>query len=323
MTDPAPFSACRPAFARHRGYAPQYGWLLRVHEALLRDPAVGRHPDATVELATGSSKVPSMLFWSQAFGLSEPAPDLGPGALRPTARGTWLLDQEAGADPYLELPETLWLLHHWLLTAVPCRVPTWHYMFGCLGISQLSRAQLIERVLQACDDSGWQRPAPSSIERDISSLVAMYGPKHGNGKQESLEDQILHPFRQLWLLDLAGGDSRNGEARQLVLQPWAGRHAPAGVVLYAALEYASRSGAEGAGVVSLDRLSCDPFGPGRVLRIDRGSLRGALKRAVQDHAALCAVVEDGIGQEHLSFRRAPRVIAGDVLASLYRLPSTA
>ncbi|RSS84592.1 DUF4007 family protein, partial [Streptomyces sp. WAC02707] len=188
-----PMASCLPAFGRHRGYPPRYGWLRKVYDALLRDPTALRRPDATLLLGVGKSMVPSMGFWSQAFGL---AIRDGQG-LMPTERAHWLLDEKAGADPYLELDATLWLLHWWLVSAEHCHVPTWRYLFGHSPLSRSSRAELQGRLAAAAEAAGHKTPAPSVLASDIACLVTMYAP--GDRTAPNIEDELSNPFRILHL----------------------------------------------------------------------------------------------------------------------------
>ncbi|MEY9839528.1 DUF4007 family protein [Streptacidiphilus sp. EB103A] len=314
---PGPLGDClRAGFARHRTYAPRYGWLLRFHQALLEDPATVTRPDAPVLLGTGSSMVAAMAFWSQAFGLSHHHPAAERGVLAPTARGHWLLD-ESGADPYLELEPTLWLLHYWLVSA-PCRVPTWHYLFGHCGASRISRSQLVERVQLAAAESGWPRPSGAAVDRDVACLVSMYGPRQNGSRPESLEELVDHPFRALNLIDTQDGDPGAGPGSQvLVAHSWAGRSAPPGVIVYACLDYAARTCPDRPGSVTVDRLAHEPGAPGRLLRVPRSVLVAALERLSAIHGNAFEVIESGDGHQALVFRRPPSLLADQVLGRLY------
>ncbi|MFD3959269.1 DUF4007 family protein [Micromonospora tulbaghiae] len=307
----APMSDCLPAFGRHRGYPPRYGWLRKVYDALLRDPTALRRPDATVLLGVGKSMVPSMAFWSQAFGL---ATRDGQG-LVPTERAHWLLDEEAGADPYLELDATLWLLHWWLVSAEPCHVPTWRYLFGHSPFSRSSRAELQGRLAAAAEAAGHKTPSPSVLASDIACLVSMYAP--GDHTASNIEDELSNPFRILHLLDPEPPAGRPVDRSHLVaLRRTAGRRCPVPVQVYASLDFAARAVGPAAGSISLGRLASDPLGPGRLLLAGSADLRRALRQAADGNADL-AVVESGDGQETLVYSRPPALLADDVLAGAY------
>ncbi|MFD8417221.1 DUF4007 family protein [Streptomyces sp. NPDC059650] len=307
----ASMSDCLPAFGRHRGYPPRYGWLRKVYDALLRDPTALRRPDATVLLGVGKSMVASMAFWSQAFGL---ATRDGQG-LVPTERAHWLLDEEAGADPYLELDATLWLLHWWLVSAEHCHVPTWRYLFGHSPFSRSSRAELQGRLAAAVESAGHKPPAPSVLASDIACLVTMYAP--GDHTASNIEDELSNPFRILHLLDPEPPTGRTADRSHLVaLRRTAGRRCPVPVQAYASLDFAARTVGPAVGSISLDRLASDPRGPGRLLLTGSADLRRTLHQVADGRADL-SVVESGDGQETLIYSSPPALLASDVLACAY------
>ncbi|GLX22590.1 DUF4007 family protein [Streptomyces lavendulae] len=307
----APMSGCQPAFGRHRGYPPRYGWLRKVYDALLQDQAALRRPDATVVLGVGKSMVPSMAFWSQAFGLAV----RNGQDLVPTQRAHWLLDEETGADPYLELDATLWLLHWWLVSAEHCHVPTWRYLFGHSPFIRSSRAELQGRLAAAAEAANLKTPAPSVLASDLACLVSMYAP--GDHTPANIEDELSNPFRTLHLLESEPPGDRAADRSHLVaLRRTAGRHCPGALLAYASLDFAARAAGPAAGSVSLPRLAADPLGPGRLLLAGTAELCRALNEVAARHAGL-AIVEAGDGQETLVYSRRPAVLATDLLADAF------
>ncbi|MEU6405387.1 DUF4007 family protein [Streptomyces sp. NPDC046985] len=316
----APLAGCVPAFGRHRTYPPRRGWLLKVHTALQDDPHVFQRPDAPVVLGVGSSMVASMRFWAGAFGLVEEDSAGAPGAAVPTARGRWLLDEEDGADPYLEDRASLWLLHWWLLTGTPCSVPSWYYVFAVYGLSRFTRAELLSGIQRAVARSGWRSPADDTVRRDIACLATMYAPQVGSVDQPraGLEDVLANPFGDLGLLSTATPRShpRGDRSHEITLATGAGRSAPAAVLLHACLDYAARDTAA-PGSIAVARLAS---GPGRIMLLDSGALRRALERAARRHPAV-SVVESGAGEMLLTYDAPPAFLADQVLAGLFRRPS--
>ncbi|MFD8731490.1 DUF4007 family protein [Streptomyces sp. NPDC059611] len=307
----APLAGCLPAFGRHRGYPPRYGWLRKVYDALLHDPNALRRPDATVVLGVGRSMIPSMVFWAQAFGLATRS---GQGMV-PTDRAHWLLDDETGADPFLELDASLWLLHWWLVSAEQCHVPSWQYLFGYSPLSRSSRAETQGRLAAAAEAAGFRIPAPSVLTSDIACLVSMYA--LGDRSAANIEDALSNPFRVLQLLDPEPPADRKADRSHLVaLRRTAGRSCSATVQTYASLEFAARTGGPEAGSISLARLASDPLGPGRLLLTSTADLRRALRQVARQHGGL-AVVESGDGQETLVYSRPPAQLAQDVLGNAY------
>ncbi len=322
MTDPkAPLAGCARAFGRHRTYPPRQGWLLKTHNALTQDPGTFRRDDAPVVLGVGSSMVPAMRFWAYAFGLIHHLDD---GTSSPTSRGHWLLDEDQGADPYLEDPRSLWLLHWWLLGDIrPCQVPTWYYLFAEFWRTRTTRAELRQHVRAAAEHTYGTAPADDTITRDIACLVAMYAPTIGSEDQPraGLEDVLANPFRDLHLIE-AGEPSavyRGDRSQELRIHRWAGRSAPADIVAYACLSYAARACGPGPGSISIARLAKGPASPGRVLLTKQTHLRGTLERAAGRHPQL-AVAQSALGEDLLAYSGPPQALAEQILADAYRRP---
>ncbi|MFI5986824.1 DUF4007 family protein [Streptomyces sp. NPDC051555] len=308
-----PPAECHPAFGRHRGYPPRYGWLRKVHLALLDDPGCLRRPDATVVLGVGSSMVPAMGFWSQAFGLAKPCA----GGLTPTTRGEWLLDDEQGADPFLEEVASLYLLHWWLLGSTPCHVPSWRYLFGHTGLRSYSRKALHELITGTTDRAGLRVPARSVVASDIACLVSMYAPSDPDQPGERVEDALFNPFRSLHVL--TSGPSLNGfgdRTHTLTINRTAGQACPASVLTYACLDYAARSHGPGPGSIAVARLASAPDGPGRLLLTDSPGLLRALRSTSAQHEGL-AVTESAAGEDLLAYTGPPSALAQLILTTAF------
>ncbi|MFC5148961.1 DUF4007 family protein [Streptomyces aureoversilis] len=320
MSDRLPLEGCVPSFGRHRTYPPRAGWLLKVHHAVQEDPQLFARADAPVTLGVGSSMVPALRFWSRAFGLSTDAPIGGPrSGLQPTRRGHWLLGED-GADPYLEDPGSLWLLHWWLLQPT-CQVPTWYQLFARAGLSRMTRDAVRAGVQRDAVDSGWSAPSDSALTRDVTAFVSMYGPTPvPRGHDHApVEEELSNPFRALNVLRVeeARGRHRPG-TQELVIDRSAGRTVPAAVIAYACLAFADRA-APGARSIALGRLRTDPGSPGRVLLLDGRTLQRALSRIAESDPGLGLAVVDSGDEPTVTFRARPDVLADQVLAAHYEL----
>ncbi|WP_424892347.1 DUF4007 family protein [Streptomyces sp. XH2] len=305
-----PLTDCIPAFGRHRGYPPRYGWLSKVHAALLHDPASMRRPDAPVVLGVGKSMVPAMGFWSQAFGLAR----RDGNGLVPTPRAHWLLDDARGADPFVELDASLWLLHWWLLSASPCLVPSWRYLFGHAALSRYSRAELQGYLADAAENTGWKPPPASVLAADLSCLISMYAP---GDQAANIEDGLANPFRTLHLLEpgLPASPARDRRHR-VTIRRGAGQCCPAVVQAYASLDFAARTTGSTPGSISLATLASASLGPGQLLLTGITGLRRALHQVAAGHPGL-AIVESADGEELLSYSERPARLAEQLLATAY------
>ncbi|WP_181786146.1 DUF4007 family protein [Streptomyces phytophilus] len=324
------FGNCVPDFGRHGSYPPRLGWLPKVHVAVGADPLVFSRPQAPVVLGVGSSMVRAMRFWSRAFGLIRIGDRRSGGhPAVATRRAAWLLDEDRGADPYLEDPGTLWLLHWWLLSARPCHVPTFRLLFGQWWRWHFLRSELRYAVRTAAVAAGWREPADSLINRDITALIAMYAePRYRPGTripEEGLENFLTSPFRQLGLVDAApehrdGTEDPASRGGELLIHRHRGNVAPRAILASASLEYAHTWGTTGPGSIALTRLHTDPLGPGRLMLTDHRALHAALSWAANGPLAnYVTLSESSLDGELLSFAAPPRALADRLLAAYYNL----
>lgn len=320
VDDSSPFAHCLRAFGRQGSYVPRYGWLLKVHETLLADPLAFTREDAPTTLGVGSSMVRSMKFWAHAFGLIE-ASSKRKGSYRPTSRGRWLLDVD-GADPYLEDFGSLWLLHWWLLTAHPCHVPSWLYLFGHTPTTRVDWEHFRRSVLRAAtsrqaealdsEKRKWTAPGAQALDRDVWAIGNMYvsreDPDSTGRRGSGLEDMLSSQFRTLGLLE------RNGNASVMVNR-LAGRAAPDEILAYTCLDHARRTGSEG--MIALPRLATDRQGPGRLLLVDSKHLHEGLRRVAYARPELGLTVLESVGQPCLAYPDGASVAAKRILDRLY------
>lgn len=320
-TDPPPLASCRSSFGQHHGYPPRQGWLKKVHTELSKNPHLFDNPEpATVTLGVGSSMVLSLRFWAEAFGLITRSPT-DRRALTPTRRGRWLLDEETGADPWLEYPASLWLLHWWLLSNRVCAVPSWYYLFSESPFGRYTRIELRTHIQRAAQRTGWAAPGERAVARDIACMATMYAPQVGSVDQPraGIEDVLLHPFRDLNLLSTAAPEAhrRDDRSHKITINRGAGRAAPSTVLLYACLDYAARNTAA-PGSIALTRLASGPGSPGRIMLLDGGGLRRALEREASRRPPV-AVMETGDGECVLAYEQPPALLADQVLADAFNL----
>ena len=122
--------ACERVFARHETFHPRYGWLKKAVDAAGNEEDVFNSEDAVIRLGVGKNMVKAIRHWGAAFKLIEADPDSN------SRRPAWIpsywgqsLFSDYGADPFTELPGTLWWLH-WKLLAPRSQAPVWWTTFN-------------------------------------------------------------------------------------------------------------------------------------------------------------------------------------------------
>ncbi len=114
----------KPTFANHESFHLRYGWLKKAYDQIQDDPSIFKREDTTVKLGVGKNMVRAIKFWGRANKIMEACGSGANTTMVSTEIGDIIFDDKYGLDPYLEKPDTLWLLH-WLLFAPPCKVPVW------------------------------------------------------------------------------------------------------------------------------------------------------------------------------------------------------
>lgn len=314
MSDSRLAEAAVPSFARHETFAPRFGWLHKAYRAVYEDREVFLRKDAPVLLGVGKNMVNAIRYWSAAFNITVEHPKgrtSRANVASPTWEGYWLLDEE-GADPYLEDPGSLWLLHWWLVSP-PSLAPTWWLAFHALPSSRFAEEELIELVNRHVRLADWTSPVTSSISKDVDCLTKMYAPrKAGSNSPGSFEDLLDCPFRELGLLESVNAGASSNRTWRFTTTARASL--PARIVAYACLDYAARN-AHDAGSVSLARLANEPGAPGRAFCIREPELAAALDAACAEHPEI--QIADAVGQRSLVFRGNPHALAWRIVDAHY------
>ena len=264
---------CRSSFARHETFHPRFGWLKKaLDEASQPGGADFASEDAPVRLGVGKNMVNAIRYWGLAFKvLKEEADPQRPRVPRivPTAFGRALLSDD-GWDPYLERPESLWLLH-WHLLRAQSMAPTWWVAFNAASQNTFGETDLQARVADLAAAAGWNAVVPASIKKDVDCLVRTYTVK-GRGRQ-SLDDVLDCPFRELGLLERVEGVDAKWQ-----ISYGAKGTLTAHTVLFASLDFIELHGEERRSI-GVARLATDPGSPGRAFGLREVDLHRALTEA--------------------------------------------
>jgi hypothetical protein len=312
MDDTRLSEAAVHSFARHETFAPRFGWLRKGFTAVCDDSEVFLKPDAPVTLGVGKNMVNAIRHWSAAFKLTVESPKGGgsrANTASPTWEACWLLSED-GADPYLEDPAALWLLHWWLLTpfqGTRCLAPTWWVAFNALPSSRFHEAELADLVVRQVRLTNWELPAAASIAKDVDCLTKMYAPRKAlkEGSPGSFEDLLDCPFRELGLIEATSDKPHLWRFTDM-----ASASLPSRVIAYACLDYVSRHNPAG-GSVTLARLANEPGSPGRAFRLREPDIASALEEVSGLHPTMS--VSEAVGQRSLVTGPNPYGLAWDVV----------
>ncbi len=199
-------------YSGHETFVCRYAWLPKVVKELSAKGGndLFRCEDAAmVRLGIGKNMVRSAKFWAESAQIIEDNED---GSFV-TPFGERLLGRE-GHDPYLERPETLWLIH-WKIATNPIRpIFHWEQMLNYWHRSEFSESEVmtfLERGLPPAQAKRSKRTLSDGFRVFINSYVPTRGKKG-----EIAEDNLDCPLAELCLIRLAGERLGKDNHRELI-----------------------------------------------------------------------------------------------------------
>lgn len=297
---------CRPVFGRHETFHPRWGWFSKAVFEAKENPYVFQQSDAPLQLGVGKNMVRAIRFWGEASTLLKEVkpPKERLSAASPTRRGDALLDPDLGADPYLELTGSLWLLHWWMLQPAPCSmVPLAWYAFNGFRPQEFNASDLEEAFYEECIKGGGEwKPVQNTLVRDSSCFLRTYVASSAS----QIDDALDAPLRQLGLLSLVSGHKRRFRFQS---PSWI---APE-ILLYCCVDYMI-SIQHNASTVTLARLLQEVNSPGRVIRVREENLITLLSEST---LSSWIDLNDSIGAMQLCLKKDLESIRWQVLKQYY------
>lgn len=281
----------KPNFGRHESFPPRHGWLKKGYDAVTKNYQIFSAEDVTVTLGVGKNQAKAIRYWCKAFKLIEEAE--GEAGMVTTKFGDDLLSTKTGIDPYLEDPDTLWLLH-WKLMQQPCYATSWEFVFGRYGNSSFTVAELESKIKEYCIANAW-KVAQSSIRKDISCLIRMYLPSPHNPLK--LDESINSPFTSLGLLQSSVREFKqkgNTFSEQDSYIFSYNKLIPGNILVYACLDYMILTQGANIKTCSLSFLLYPHGSPGQVFKVTESYLCEAIEKVAKEHKELNLAETAGI-----------------------------
>jgi hypothetical protein len=297
---------CRPVFGRHETFHPRWGWFSKAVFEGKANPYIFQKSDAPLILGVGKNMVRAIRYWGEASTLllEVKPPRERLSAASPTRRGDALLDSKAGADPYLELSGSLWLLHWWMLQPAPySMVPLAWYAFNTFRPQEFNASELEESFFEECLKGGGEwKPVQNTLARDVSCFLRTYVATAAS----QVDDALDAPLRQLGLLSTVPGQKRRFRFQS---PSWI---APE-VVIYCCTDYLM-NGQHSASTVTLARLLQEVNSPGRIMKLREEQLISALSASV---LSKWIELSDTIGTMQVVFKRSLETIRWQALKQYF------
>jgi hypothetical protein len=258
----------RPQFSGHETFPLRYGWLKKSHDAVAASEStkdnrgVFSSDDAIARFGVGKNMVGSMRHWALSADII--ADQQGSTLIHTTPLGDRLFGV-SGFDPYMESPNSLWIIH-WKLASRPMKT-TWYWVFNQFASATFERESLVSGLVKLARERSWARVAETTIKADVACFIRTYAAQ-AQPNQSNIDDSLESPLAELGLIKSVG--RRDGFRLVRGGKPSLG----SGVFLFALLEFWSQQGE--ASTMSFETLAHAPGSPGRVFLLDEEELASRL-----------------------------------------------
>jgi len=177
--------------------------------------------------------------------------------ITPTPIGQLILSGD-GADPYLERPATVWLVH-WQIASSQDMTTTAYYAFNGLAGIEFDPATLVGELMSAVETHGW-RATRGTLKRDVEVFLRGYVRRNDTQNEDAAEPLLA----ELGLIR----EARLGGWYEFVRGPKPSL--PDEVFAYALGQFWSAQGSSTA--LTAEQICYAPGSPGRVFKLDEDSV---------------------------------------------------
>ncbi|MEQ1762141.1 MAG: DUF4007 family protein [Pyrinomonadaceae bacterium] len=291
-------------FARHETFHPRHGWLKKGFDAIEKDAAAFAVADSHIRLGVGKNMGQAIRYWCLAFKIIEPFDDTGrSGQFQPTGFGSSLLS-DAGWDPYLEDPASLWHLH-WSLNKVPSFATAWGVVFNELRKNEFG-VDAIQAELVRFRDGRNLGVSENSLQKDALCILRMYCEQVGTNHIS--EESLDCPFASLGLIQ------RTADPKLYQFRIGAKASLPPEIIVSASMEFMFLTSTNQR-TISLAELSYGTGSPGRVFKLSEASIYDALEAYAKKSPEI-SFSSMAVGSQ-ISTKEAPLLVARKALEKYY------
>jgi hypothetical protein len=257
------------SFSGHETFVFRYGWLKKAYDAVIENPQIFGDDQAIVTLGVGKNMVRSIRHWALATGVLAEEPKTRGTQLCTTPLADFLFGS-AGHDPYLEDPNTLWLLH-WNLLSNRQRCTTWFWAFYMLSANEFTRDGLMQSLIEEMRRSDVGAPNENTLRRDVEVFVRCYVPARA-ARGVVVEDSLDCPLAELNLIE---EDEGSGSVYRIRRGPKPGLNDR--VFAFALADFWERVAPDRESM-AFSEIAYATGGPGNGFKLDENSLIERLER---------------------------------------------
>lgn len=262
-----------PRFSGHESFACRYAWLPKGYRGLAADPDLFVDDElAMTELGVGKNMVRSLKFWVEVLEIARP--EGRSRRMQLTEFGRALLGED-GHDPYLEDPQTLWLLHWTVASRRDAPLFAWDFLLSHWTFPEFTRTEALTAITLASRRLG---EAHSDVTLAQHLDVFLHSYVSGRSQGVGLEDSLDGPFVNLQLITPLG-ERRNDSGRWEQVYGFRRDAKPEiGDALFdlCVSDYWERFFSED-DILTLRQLAFGPGSPGQVFKLSEDDVRTRLE----------------------------------------------
>ena len=302
--------AFRAQFSGHETFPLRHLWLKKAYDQVaaakngIAPKSLFTDAEAIVTFGVGKNMVSAIRHWSLTCGILKEDGDV----FRTTALGNYLFADESGADPFLETPTTLWLLH-WMMAGTPERSTTWFFVFNHLMVQTFDHEAIAALLRDFREQQNARlkhkiRATDATIKRDVECFLRSYVTTRQGKFSDDLFEPALVPLRMIRPVSNKSYQFRRGAKPTL----------PDGIFLYALHDFWTRH-APDRQTLSVEALTFEPGSPGQVFKLDEDALVERLAR-IEESSSCTYLWSDTAGVRNVA-RRSQDTDPMNFLATAY------
>ena len=254
----------RLQFAGHETFPLRLLWLKKAFDAVAyhgADRRTFQEQTAIAQFGVGKNMALAMRHWAIASGMLEDES----GLLIPSPLARFLLSEGIGVDPFLEDPNTLWLVHA-ALAGTPQHSSTFFFAFNAVNQAIFDRKTLVEMMHELAKMRA-ARATLETIKRDVEVFLRSYTTRSGDVGEDAAEPllaelPIIRESRLAGQFEFVRGPKpslHDGVFAAVLVRFWRNWHADSPTL-------------------SVEQASYGAGSPGRIFKLDEDSVLGRLVR---------------------------------------------
>lgn len=237
-------------FSGHETFALRYGWLNKAYKCLNYNEKNEEH--LVVDLGVGKNMVNSIKYWTEITGL-KPVNDTV-SKERYVSDITKIIEH---FDPYLEKPDSNWLLHYFIQKNYSeLTFARWYFNFS--NSQYFTKENLVNELKDWLLAENQKISAIATLQKDCDCFILCYAKKLS--KTFKGEESFVSPLNELKLIYEMTGNSYASDFTEY-------KDIKSNVFLYCLVDF-WKTYFPDASTISVDSIVTMPGSPGRLFRIN-------------------------------------------------------